>query len=150
MKTAAEWIEELELERHPEGGWFRRVHESELKTDTNRPCMTSIYYLLEGDDFSALHRLQSEEQWHFYTGSPLTVHEISPDGKYAATTLKRGSFQYSVKPNNWFGATVDGPFALVGCTVVPGFDYAEFELADAATLRNQYPLRKELIDRLTR
>ncbi len=148
--VAAKWIEELKLEHHPEGGWFRRIYESELKLENSRPMMTSIYYLLEGHDFSALHRLRSDEQWHFYAGAPITIHEISPAGDYNHITLGEGAFQHTVKAGNLFGATVDGDCALVGCAVVPGFDFSEFEMPSRAQLQAEYPQHDELIARLTR
>lgn len=151
FKSAEQWIRELELERHPEGGWFRRVHTSELVTPDHRPVMTSIYYLLEGTDFSALHRLKSDEQWHFYAGDPLTLHSIHPDGTTAETTLStEGPFQTTVGAGHFFGATVDGDFALVGCTVAPGFRYSEFELAPRSNLLKTYPEHRALIIKLTR
>ncbi|MEE9367589.1 MAG: cupin domain-containing protein [Pontiella sp.] len=150
MKTAAQWIEDLELARHSEGGWFRRVYESELTFDGSRPAMTSIYYLLEGDDFSAFHKLKSDEQWHFYTGSPITIHEIDRSGKYESPTLGQGRFQHTVRAGNLFGATVEGDFALVGCTVVPGFDFSDFDLPPRGELLQAYPQYSDLILRLTR
>ena len=150
MKTASEWIGELQLTRHPEGGWFRRVYESGLKTDGARPAMTSIYYLLEDTDFSALHRLKQDEQWHFYQGAPITIHEIDPAGAYTGTTLGIDGFQHTVKAGTLFGATVEEGYALVGCTVVPGFDFADFELPSRAELLSDYPVHGEMIRRLSR
>ncbi len=150
MKAAAQWIEELKLEPHPEGGWFRRVYESELEFGASRSAMTSIYYLLEAPDFSALHRLKSDEQWHFYSGSSITIHEITPSGDYNPVMLGEGDFQYTVKAENLFGATVETGYALVGCTVVPGFGFAEFEMPSLAKLQAEYPQYAELIARLTR
>lgn len=150
MKTAPEWIEELRLVRHPEGGWFRRVYESELRVDGPRPAMTSIYYLLEGNDFSALHRLKQDEQWHFYQGSPITIHEIDSSGIYVGTTLGTDEFQHTVRAGTLFGATVEEGYALVGCTVAPGFDFADFELPDREKLLRLHPDHEALIRRLTR
>jgi len=151
LKIVKDWIHELELERHPEGGWFRRVYESQQKVEEVRPAMTSIYYLLESSDFSALHRLKQDEQWHFYAGDPLTLYVIHPGGTVSETTLSaEGPFQATVKAGHLFGATVDGDFALVGCTVAPGFDYADFELPSRASLLKDYPEHRNLILRLTR
>ena len=150
MKTAQEWIEALQLARHPEGGWFRRVFESELTVEGSRPAMTSIYYLLENTDFSALHRLKQDEQWHFYHGSPITIHEIDAAGVYGGTTLGTDGFQHTVRAGNLFGATVEEGYALVGCTVVPGFDFAYFELPSRAELLRDYPQHAEMIRRLSR
>jgi predicted cupin superfamily sugar epimerase len=150
-KHAREWIEELGLEPHPEGGWFRRVYESERLNANGRPVLTSIYYLLESDDFSALHRLDADEQWHFYAGSPLTIHEITSDGSYRATTLSdEGSFQYTVPVGHLFGATVENGYALVGCSVAPGFSFDAFELPARDALLKDYPQHSDLIRRLTR
>ncbi|MCF7816777.1 MAG: cupin domain-containing protein [Kiritimatiellales bacterium] len=150
-KSAQQWIDELELARHPEGGWFRRVYESELTVDGSRPAMSSIYYLLESGDFSALHRLKSDEQWHFYHGAPITIHMLDAGGRYTQTTLgTKGPFQCTVKAGQLFGATVGNGYALVGCTVAPGFDYSGFELPARGTLLRDYPLHAEMIGRLTR
>jgi predicted cupin superfamily sugar epimerase len=150
LKSSNHWKTELQLEPHPEGGWFRRVYESDQCSDSGRPLLTSIYYLLEAPDFSALHRLKSDEQWHFYAGSPITIHEIDPDGKYHGTTLGAGAFQHTVRAGNLFGATVGKGYALVGCSVVPGFDFAEFELPSRFQLLEEFPNQYELITLLTR
>jgi len=150
-KTAQDWITELGLEPHPEGGWFRQVYASELTVDGARPAMTSIYYLLEGGDFSALHRLKQDEQWNFYAGDPITVHIIHADGSASDFTLgPEGPFQAVVKASNLFGATIAGDYALVGCSVAPGFDYADFELPSRIELLETYPQHDALILTLTR
>ena len=107
MKPSNHWKIELKLEPHPEGGWYRRVYESAVLREDGRPLLTSIYYLLEAPDFSALHRLKSDEQWHFYAGSPITIHELSPAGELTATELGEGDFQHTVRAGNLFGATVE-------------------------------------------
>lgn len=112
--------------------------------------MTSIYYLLEGHDFSALHRLKSDEQWNFYTGSSITIHELDPAGTVRETVLGHGVFQYTVKAGNLFGATVNGDYALVGCTVVPGFDFAEFDMPSRDNLLAEHPNQYDFIVRLSR
>ncbi|MCF7847671.1 MAG: cupin domain-containing protein [Kiritimatiellales bacterium] len=158
MKTAQEWIEELKLERHPEGGWFRLCYASDILVTPEgfpspRPLMTVIYYLLESGDFSALHRLRQDEMWHFYAGSPLTVHTLDSDGTYFPATLgENGLFQFTVKGGTVFGATVDAPdsCALVACTVSPGFDYDDFELPSREELLAAFPAQRGLIVRLTR
>jgi len=158
MKTAQEWIEELKLESHPEGGWFRQCYTSDILVTADgfpspRPAMTVIYYLLESGDFSALHRLRQDEMWHFYAGSPLTVHTIDPDGNYSPVTLGGNDMhQFTVKGGILFGATVDEPdsCALVACTVSPGFDYDDFEMPSRAELIAAYPAHRDLILRVTR
>jgi len=158
MKTARQWIDELKLERHPEGGWFRQCYASDILVTPEgfpspRPLMTVIYYLLESGDFSALHRLRQDEVWHFYAGSPLTVHTIDPAGTYAPVTLgKDGMVQFTVKGGILFGATIDTPdsWALVACTVSPGFDYDDFEMPPRDELLAKYPAHRDLVLRLTR
>lgn len=159
--TADDWIAHLRLAPHPEGGYFRRGYTAELTLDLPdrngpRPVATAIFYLLKGGRHSRLHRLKSDELWHFHTGSALTVHVLDPQGGYDAFRLGADPIagqrlQIVVRAGCWFGATVDDPagFGLVGCTVAPGFDFADFELADRAALLRQYPQHVALIERLT-
>jgi len=166
MKTAHYWIRKLKLKKHPEGGYYREMYRSNETIPSKslpgrysgkRAFSTSIYFLLCGNESSAFHRLKSDELWHFYAGGPLTIHIISPSGKYS--TMKLGSnpdraqtFQYVVKRNNWFGASIDSKqgFSLVGCTVAPGFDFTDFELADRKELLRLCHSRKSIIKKLTR
>ena len=150
MKTSEHWKQELKLEPHPEGGWFRRIYESDLKREDGRPLLTSIYYLLEAPDFSALHRLQSDEQWHFYAGSAITIHALGDEGQPVETTLGNGIFQHTVSAGTLFAATVDEGYALMGCSVVPGFDFSEFEMPDRAALLAEFPNQYEFIVNLSR
>lgn len=121
-----------------------------MKREDGRPLLTSIYYLLEAPDFSALHRLKSDEQWHFYAGAPITIHEITADFQTLETVLGVDTFLHTVKAGNLFGATVEDGYALVGCTVVPGFDFSEFEMPSRFRLLEEYPDKHELILRLSR
>ena len=164
--SAAYWVARLGLERHPEGGYYRETYRSaeQIAGDAlpdrfggPRSFSTAIYFLLEGHDVSALHRIRSDEVWHFYTGAPLTVHTIAPDGAYSAVRLGRNAaagetFQAVVPAGCWFGASVDPPgtYALVGCTVAPGFAFEDFELGDRADLIARYPQHRAIIERLTR
>ena len=144
-KTAKYWIEKLGLEKHPEGGWFKEIYRSADLVQTEngqRSAGTSIYYLLEGNDFSALHRIRSDEIWHFYTGSSSV--EISWIENKQLKTVRVGvdvdsgeCLQYVVPKNCWFAARLTdiNGFALVGCTVSLGFDFNDFELADETLLR---------------
>lgn len=149
MKTAREWIDELELEPHPEGGWYRRAHASTLKNG-DRPAVTSIYYLLEGDDFSAWHRLKSDELWFFHAGAPITIHEIDSAGNARATTLGEAVLQHAVEAGRLFAASVEGAYALVSCAVAPGFDFADFEMPSRQALCAEYPNQYDYIVRLSR
>jgi predicted cupin superfamily sugar epimerase len=166
MTRAQTWIDELQLRRHPEGGWFRETYRSAemipqsalpARFGGDRALSTAIYFLLERGDFSALHRIKQDEVWHFYEGSPLTLHLIDPDGDYSTIRLGRelGKQQVpqAVVSASWLvGATVDGPeaYSLVGCTVAPGFDFADFEIPDREELCRKYSRNWEAIVRLTR
>ncbi|MGD0586800.1 MAG: cupin domain-containing protein [Oryzomonas sp.] len=165
-RTAAYWIERLHLTRHPEGGWFRETYraaeaipEAGLPTrfQGERAFSTAIQFLLERDDCSALHRLKSDEMWHFYDGSPLTVHLITQNGEYRPILLGRdpeqGEQLQAVAPAGcWFGADLadSGDFALMGCTVAPGFDFTDFEMGKRSKLAELFPQHEALIRRLTR
>ena len=158
---APELIARLQLVRHPEGGWFRETYRSAESVPVaglpdrfagDRVFSTAIYFLLEEGDISALHRIRSDELWHFYAGSPLLIHAILPDGSYQGWRLGTADlFQAVVPAGCWFGAEpVDGEFALVGCTVAPGFDFSDFELASRCQLTARYPQHADLISRMTR
>jgi uncharacterized protein len=179
-KTEAKyWIEKLGLEPHPEGGYFRQTYKSDLIIEASpvappssrllrqggnpplqrfsRAASTAIYFLLEGEDFSAFHRLRSDELWHFYAGSTLVVHVIDPSGDHSSillgNNLERGEiFQAVVKAGCWFASEVQDrkSLALVGCTVAPGFEFEDFELARREELASKFPRHKKLLERLTR
>ncbi|GGA97358.1 cupin domain-containing protein [Puia dinghuensis] len=163
---ASYWIEKLQLTPHVEGGAFGEVYRSELILPRsalplffqgNRCASTSIYFLLAHGQFSAFHRIASDELWHFYFGDPLLVYEITHNGRMMEHRLGQNpelgeTFQTVVKAGSWF-ASVPAPgseYALVGCTVAPGFDFADFELAEREALTTQYPEHAEVIGRLTR
>lgn len=166
MSEAAQWIESLQLQPHPEGGWFREVYRAQESIPSrclpdrfsgDRCFSTAIYYLLEKGDFSALHRIQQDELWHFYEGSPLDVEMIDLQGNHSTIKLGRdlqsGQQPMAVVPAGClFGAAVSdrSGFALAGCTVAPGFDFADFELADREQLLGQLPQHRSIIERLTR
>lgn len=157
--TASDLINQLKLERHIEGGCFKRVYESKYKTQihpvTERPIASAIYFLLEGHDFSAFHRLKSDEIWAYNYGSPLTIYLIEQDGALKQITLgnlENPIFQITIAANQWFAAEVNdkSSFTLMSCFVAPGFEYHDFELANRRTLVSQYPNHAVLINRLTR
>src|SRR5450631_3727894 len=151
--NAGFWIETLALVRHPEGGWFAETYRcAELipadalpgRFHGPRTFCTAIYFLLEPGDFSALHRIKSDEIWHFYDGAPLTVQVITPAGERYQILLGRDPVQghclQAVVPAGcWFGAETRGAFSLVGCTVAPGFDFSDFELAERSGLVDRFP-----------
>jgi len=165
-RDAKYWIEKLGLAPHPEGGYYRQTYRAELIIGKEalppvfsggRPAATAICFLLNSGDFSAFHRLRSDEIWHFYAGGTLVVHVIGEDGKRSEILLGNDAeggevFQGAVKAGCWFGARAKDPrtFALVGCTVSPGFDFADFEMGKREELVRSYPQHRELIARLTR
>ena len=167
-RSAEYWIDQLKLEPHPEGGFYRLTYTAAAtlappQFEGARPASTGIYFLLttaqqaSNGHFSAFHRLKSDEMWHFYAGSPLIVHVIAPDGTHSTLLIgdnpDRGEqFQAVVPAGCWFASAplLPDSFALVGCTVSPGFDFADFELAKRAELTAAYPQHSELIARFTR
>ncbi|HWY04431.1 MAG TPA: cupin domain-containing protein [Candidatus Acidoferrum sp.] len=166
MSNAKYWIQKLQLEPHPEGGYFRQSYRSEVVIAREalpagfsgaRAVSTAIYFLLEEKNFSAFHRLRSDELWHFYAGEPLMVHGIEPEGKYFRILLGREPeagqiLQAVVRAGSWFASHVAdwNSFSLVGCTVAPGFDFEDFEMGEREELGARYPQHRELIARLTR
>lgn len=153
--TKDELIEKLGLERHPEGGAFKETYRSPVISpfsgfDGDRSISTGIYFLIGGTDFSAFHRIKSDEMWHFYKGSPLTIVEITPEGKLIETSLgDELNFQYVVKAGHWFASYSSGEHSLVGCTVAPGFDFNDFEMAEFEKLSQDYPQHRDIIKKLT-
>ncbi|MBI9034624.1 MAG: cupin domain-containing protein [Bacteroidales bacterium] len=166
MKQAVYWIDKLELLPHPEGGYFKEVYRSSEninqkalpnRFDGCRAFSTSIYFLLENQDFSAFHRIKSDELWHFYAGGPLEIFVIHPDGKAEIMTLGNNpdqgeSLQLVVSAGSWFASKPKSNtvFALVGCTVAPGFDFMDFEMAKKEDLLLQYPAHQQWIEQLCR
>jgi predicted cupin superfamily sugar epimerase len=160
------WIELLELEKHPEGGYYRETYRSDEIIDKehlperfngSRSFSTAIYYLLKGNDFSAFHRIKQDELFHFYEGSPLTIHVIDHSGNYSTIRLgrniKNGEVPQTILKAGWiFGASVNdaNSYSLVGTTVAPGFDFEDFELLGREQLIELYPKHKNIIEKLTR
>jgi len=158
-------IKSLNLEPHPEGGFFKETYRSEShfpgSTDDShfpdgRSFSTAIYFLLKSHQTSAFHRIRSDEIWHYHLGSSATIHIIHPDSLYEALYLgpdlpSGQEFQHVVPAGSWFGVTVDRPsdFVLAGCTVSPGFDFRDFEMADPYRLKNAFPEHKDIIEELS-
>lgn len=148
MITADAFVQKFQLEPHPEGGFYKRTHleENEL--------FSSIVFLLTKNNFSAFHRIQSDEQWNWYYGDAIVIHEIDAIGNYTKTILSdiNINFQYIVKKDNWFASECEGKngFAFCGCTVVPAFSFDTFELGNRTALINKFPSHKNIIERLTR
>lgn len=164
--TASFWIEHLQLTSHIEGGAFREIYRAPLQLPQSvltpehggdRSAATSIYFLLQQGDFSAFHRIASDELWHFYDGHSLCIYEITPEGELKRHLLGRNpdkgeALQVLIPAGSWFGSRVEEPegFALCGCIVSPGFDFADFELADRSKLQEMYPQHASLIAEMTR
>ncbi|GAA4460792.1 cupin domain-containing protein [Nemorincola caseinilytica] len=163
IRNAGYWKEKLQLTSHPEGGAYGEIYraamvlpQSVLTTMHNgdRNAMTSIYFLLGEGEYSAFHRIASDELWHHYDGDTLCVYEITPDGVLHThfLGLEDGAIPFAViKAGSWFASRVaaGGSYTLCGCTVAPGFDFADFELANRTDLQAQYPQHAALIAELT-
>ncbi|WP_087723213.1 cupin domain-containing protein [Pandoraea sp. PE-S2T-3] len=166
MPSAAELVTSLGLQPHPEGGHYRETYRA---SDTiaaqalppgfsgARSISTAIFYLLEAGDFSAFHRIRSDEIWHFHLGGTLWIHEIDPAGNLTTTCLGADvvngeHLQHVVRAGHWFAAqpAPSTSYSLAGCTVAPGFAFEDFEMADPATLAAQWPVHRALIERLGR
>jgi|SRR5690554_6022292 len=159
MKNKEYWITQLGLEAHPEGGYFAETYRSKRtinleELEGERNLSTGIYFLIDQGAFSAFHKIKSDEMWHFYDGDPLIVHMIDEKGNCTQQTIGRSIesgevLQFVVPANVWFASEVkgSGDYSLVGCTVSPGFDFGDFELADR-TLIDKFPHHAELLSRL--
>lgn len=167
MKTSAEyWRQALQLTQHVEGGSFRETYRAPLMIAKDalpaafqgeRNASTAIYFLLEDGDFSAFHRIAADEMWHFYDGNTLHIYEIKPEGSLHVHRLGRDvaqgeQLQVVIPAGSWFASSVEetGGFALSGCTVAPGFDFADFQLASRHELSQLFPQHAGLIALLTR
>ncbi|OWT66245.1 cupin domain-containing protein [Candidimonas nitroreducens] len=160
---ATELIRRLGLQPHPEGGHYRETYrgaQQVLRTPQGpaRSAGTAIYYLLHDQAYSAWHRIASDEIWHFYAGGTLLVHVLQEGAAIPIHTHRLGdalrdpaaAYQAVVPAGSWFGAELAEPdgYALVGCTVAPGFEFSEFELADTDALLAGHPGHGDLIRRL--
>jgi uncharacterized protein len=163
MASASEVIEQLGLKPHPEGGFYAETFRSEplpfeLPGRGPRSASTAIYFLLRREDFSALHVVSSDEAWHHYYGDPLELHCLDVAGRHRRIVLghdlARGERPQHVVARDHLQAArvVDGPhgFALCGCTVAPGFDFADFRMPTRRELRERWPEHADLITALTR
>jgi len=154
------WIKKLQLIKHPEGGYYRETYKSSIMTDKleKRSIGTSIYYLLHFDDFSAFHKIDSDEIWHFYYGSSLTLFIIdNTDGQLSSIVLgnnieKKENLEVIINKNFWFAAQVNEKYSysLIGCTAIPGFEFKYFELGKRDKLLSLYPQNQEIIEQFTR
>lgn len=159
--TADQIRQMLRLEPHPiEGGYYRRTYECSLPLETSRgrrPLSTAIYYLLDPSTFSEMHVLASDECFHFYHGDPVEMLQLYPDGRSALVTLGPDlaadqQVQLVVPAGVWQGTRLidGGQVALLGCTVSPGFDYADYTAGHYAELAARWPGQEEKLRQLTR
>jgi predicted cupin superfamily sugar epimerase len=131
----AELVSRLALQPHPEGGWYREIYRSPTRVDTARgprSALTTIYYLLEQNQLSRWHVVQADELWHFYAGSPLELLEYVPTSRkltrHVLGHVGEGATSVAVIPTGvWQAARSLGEYSLVGCTVAPGFEFADFQ-----------------------
>lgn len=166
MSLVEQLISAYQLQPHPEGGYYKETYRSHevipgaalpSRFGSERAFATAIYFLLEQGNFSAFHKIKSDECWHFYTGQTLLVHILQPNGQLE--TVRLGSniqagetFQYVVPANCWFASepAEGSAFSFTGCTVAPGFDFSDFELASWRELAAIYPEHSAIIRRLCR
>ena len=162
IRNAKYWVDQLNLLPHPEGGFYKETYRSQSNVDFvcfsgKRSVSTGIYFLLTKGNFSAFHRIKSDEMWHFYSGDPIDIFILSPEGNLGKITLgldlESGQTPQAVVPSGtWFASQVKegGDHGLVGCTVAPGFDFDDFEMAKRDALIQAYPNHKNIISSLTR
>lgn len=166
MHSIEDLVAQLQLQPHPEGGYYKEVYRSagtipqaalgaEFTGDRN--YCTGIYFLLTGSNFSAFHRIKSDELWHFYDGDSCHVYVIHLNGELEVirlgTDIANGEVYQAVVPAGaWFASECSNPngYSLTGCTVSPGFDFADFEMAERQTLINEYLKHEDVISKLTR
>ena len=166
MKPASYWIEKYNLLPHPEGGYYAETYRASetIGKDSlpnrftgDRSFSTGIYFLLEAKDFSAFHKIKSDEMWHFYAGDALDIFVIDPETgnleilKLGSDPENGESFQAVVPAGTWFGSrpASGSNYCLVGCTVSPGFDFEDFEMADRVSLINAFPAHEKIISKLS-
>jgi len=158
--TAKDIIDKLQLKPHPEGGFYSETYRSAERITNNygnkRSVCTAIYYMLEKEDRSHFHRIKSDELWFFHAGEPLEIVMLQ-NGEIKTILLgnniQNGEVPQAIIPaNTWFAAKIKNGkgFSLISCTVAPGFDFEDFELAKRDDLIQQYPNLKKIIEEFTR
>lgn len=157
--TADLLIEQLQLVPHPEGGYYKETYRAgdtlPDRKNEKRNISTAIYFLLMDTNRSRFHRIQSDELWFFHIGEPVEIHVIQKNTLHTIVLgndlLKGHVLQATVPANCWFASSVQNEkgFSLVSCTVAPGFDFADFELAERNTLTHEFPHLKNIIEQFT-
>ncbi|HEX6226656.1 MAG TPA: cupin domain-containing protein [Chryseolinea sp.] len=164
LPTADYWIHHLKLHEHPEGGFYRETYRSKeniqpcglpLRFPAPRSFSTAIYFLLRSKDRSLFHRIKSDELWHFHAGSALMLYVLHggtlSEFRLGNNPENGDSLQVVIPGTAWFGAKVVSPegYTLSSCTVAPGFDFKDFELANRAKLLQEFPNHSAIIEALT-
>ena len=161
---AKKYIKQLQLKKHPEGGYFKEIYRSgemilpehlPTRYKSSRNFSTSIYFLLTGKQISTFHLLQSDELWHFYDGSAVILYVINQKGELSIKKLgkkKDCELQLTIEKQNWFAAELEDKksFSLFGCTVSPGFEFEDFKMGRRDELIKNFPPHSDLIKRLTK
>lgn len=149
MTTIKQWIDDLQLIAHPEGGYYRETIREDGK---GRAAFSSIYFLLTADNISHFHRIDADEVWYYHAGDALTIHMITPSGDYETaqlgTSIKDGQvLQFKVPKGTIFASSIEGEnqFSLVGCMCQPAFEFEQFELFDQQELMTLYPHLESII-----
>jgi predicted cupin superfamily sugar epimerase len=156
MSRVEQWIKKLNLQPHPEGGYYTEVYRSDSGIELergHRNLCTSIYFLLNQEDKSHFHILSSDEIWYFHEGSDLRIHMLR-DGSYHFEDIGKGekaNLQVLIPAGTIFAAEVldESSYGLVSCMVNPGFDFEDFRLIDKEELEGQYPGYEDLIEKFT-
>lgn len=140
------WISQLQLQPHPEGGYYKEVIKGTIVGANQRAQYSSIYFLLTHDNISHFHRIDADEIWYYHDGDSLMIHMIHPDGRYEQVSLGKNIeagdvLQYVVPKGTIFASSVEGQnaYALVGCMCQPAFKFEHFELLSQNWLNEQYP-----------
>ena len=159
LPAAADLVRNLDLLPHPEGGFYRETYRATTQVGGGRPAATMIYFLLPAGHVSRLHRIDADEGWHHYLGGTLEIYELDEGCAVSSARvtrlgkdLSRGEvLQHLVPAGRWFGAApaAGSPYALVGCTVAPGFEFSQFELGRREELLARFPAAAEVVTRLT-
>lgn len=165
MYSPEYWINNLGLQPHPEGGYYRETYRSmeniqvcglPLRFTSPRSFSTAIYFLLRSQDKSLFHRIKSDELWHFHYGSSLNIYVLQKNNltvfKLGSNLDQGDSLQVMIPANCWFGAKVASPhsYTLSGCTVAPGFDFKDFQIAERQKLLLEFPDQGQIISELTK
>lgn len=166
LESAKTFVEKYAMQPHPEGGYYKETYRSAeiipkvflpKRFNGERNYSTAIYFLLEKGNFSAFHKINSDECWHFYSGEALWIYVIHLNGKLETIklgndVLKGEQFQAVVPAECWFASepAPGSEYSFAGCTVAPGFDFSDFELAKSDELSKHFPQHIPLISRLCR